>query len=65
MIRHLKLSEYEKSNRATSVALKKDAKRIKLQNEAKKKIITMIKEVRKNQIVSNKEFTLDCPFYGA
>ncbi len=52
MIRHLKLSESEKSNRATSIALKKDAKRIKLQNEAKKKIIAMIKEVRKNQLVS-------------
>lgn len=51
MIRHLKLSESEKSNRATSIALKKDVKRIELQNEAKKKIIAMIKEVRKNQLV--------------
>ena len=51
MLRHLKLSESEKSNRATSIALKEDAKRIKLQNEAKKKIITMIKKVRKNQVV--------------
>lgn len=52
MLRHLRLSESEKSNRATSTALKGDAKRIKLQNEAKKKIIAMIKEVRKNQSVS-------------
>ena len=52
MIRQLKLSESEKSNRATSIALKEDAKRIKLQNEAKKKIITMIKEVRKKQNVN-------------
>ena len=52
MIRQLKLSESEKSNRATSIALKEDAKRIKLQNEAKKKIITMIKEIRKKQNVN-------------
>ena len=50
MKRHLKLSESEKSNRATSIVLKKDAKRIKLQNEDKKKIIAMIKETRKNQL---------------
>lgn len=51
MLRHLKLSESEKSNRATSLALKEDAKRIKLQNEAKKKIINMIKKVKKDQLV--------------
>lgn len=51
MFRHLKLSENEKSNRATSIALKEDAKRIKLQNAAKKKIITMIKKVKKDQLV--------------
>lgn len=51
MQRHLKLSESEKSNRATSIALREDAKRIKLQNEAKKKIITMIRKVKKDQLV--------------
>ena len=35
MIRHFKLSESEKSNCATSVALKKDAKKIKLQTNKK------------------------------
>ena len=52
MLRYLKLSESEKSNRATSLALKEDVKRIKLQNAAKKKIINMIKKVKKDQLVT-------------
>ena len=35
MIRYLKLSESEKSNCATSIALKQDAKKIKLQTNKK------------------------------
>ena len=52
MIKHLKLSEYEKSNVATTIALKKDVERIELQNKAKKKIIKMIKKIRKTQVIS-------------
>ena len=38
MIRHLKLSESEKSNRVTSIALKKDAKRIGIVLQQRRKI---------------------------
>lgn len=52
MTRHLILSETERANKTTIAALKKDAERIRLQNEAKKKIIAMIKNVRKSQAIA-------------